>query len=146
MKFASLEGHVASLGRVDATPITDEVLRDLASLVHAPVPRALAWWWQHVGAGAQFAEPTVYFDPKAGEDVLLGRLLSVDEVRQAIDDYEESLAPHRFPIANDGGDNLLLVDRDGSVHQHLHDALLDRNTYPIADSFESFVLSLRRGG
>lgn len=151
MAFEQLEQHVIDLGGVKRRdgealrPLDDAQQRELAALIDAPLPAALRWWWSRFGGGLDFVEPIAYRHPRSKEDIEVGWFLEAAEVRQALDDYSGSLAPHRIPIINDGGDNLIVVDTDGSVYDHIHDAPLDRNTYRIADSFEQFVLSLHLG-
>jgi SMI1/KNR4 family protein SUKH-1 len=151
MAFEQLEQHVVALGGV--TPGEGRVLRpfdedqqdEIANLIDAPVPVSLRWWWSRFGGSIKFANPVVYIDPRTQEDILLGWFLGADEVKQALDDYSSALQPHRVPILDDGGGNLLVVDTDGLVYEHAHDAPLDDNEYRIADSFEEFLLSLRLG-
>ena len=151
MAFALLEQHVASLGGIAGLDsrapqlLEHAQLDELSALLGAPLPASIRWWWSRFGCDIDFVQPVVYPDPYANEDTLLGWFLSAEEVRKTLDDYHGSLAPHRVPIINDGGDNFVVVDSDGSVYEHIHDAPLDRNTYRIADSFEQFVLSWRRG-
>ena len=145
MAFEHLAQHVAALGDIQpGSPFGPEQQRALEARVGVPIPEALAWFWSTYGLGAKLEAPIVYFEPRAKEDVVLGWLLTPAELDDALESAE-SLAPRRIPIADDGASNLYVVDADGSVHMHLHDAPLDRNSYRIADSFEQFVLSWRRG-
>lgn len=150
MSFENLARHVEKLGGIK--PVGDERVtfpeatqRALAKTLGAPLPPALKWFWATFGGGVELAEPIVYFDPKAKEDTLLGWFLSPGEIEEALSDAAGALAAHRLPIGNDGGDNLLVIDKDGAVWQHLHDAPSNRNSYRVAESFEQFLLSLKRG-
>ena len=146
-----LASHVMSLGGLvtdegpSFEPFDDKKLIEIEHVVEAPIPPVLRWWWSTFGGAVKFAEPAVYRSRSGTEDIVLGWFLDAPEVLDTLDDYSGALHPHRFPILDDGGGNLLVVDRDGSVWAHIHDALLDRNTYRVADSLEQFILSLRRG-
>jgi len=76
---------------------------------------------------------------------LFGDGLDVDEIKEHLDDFEGTLGPRRLPFNDDSSGNFLVVDSDGAVYYHLHDAYLERNEPRIADSFEQFVLMLQRG-
>lgn len=151
MSFAQLEQHVTDLGGLTAgpgrsiQPFDEARLGEIEALIGAPIDPGLRWWWSRFGGGVRFARPVVYIDPTAQDEVVLGWFLDGDEVVQALDDYAPALHAHRVPILDDGGGNLLVVDPDGSVWDHIHDAALDRNSHRIAASFDSFVRSLRTG-
>ena len=151
MDFANLEAHVATLGGVrmpDGSrprPPTREELRTLAGFLGEELPEALKWWFGKCGVGFQFVEPVVYTDPAEGVDVLVDGFLSLEEIRQTLDDLGGALAPQRLPLSDDGFGNFLVVTRGGAVAKHYHDAPLDRNERPVAESVERFLLMLRRG-
>lgn len=144
MAFETLAQHVAALGGLKpvgtTTPIDGAMQADLERTIGAPLPSALSWWLAKYGGGVMFVKPVVY-----RVDVVLGWFMELDEIRQLLDAYSESLAPRRLPVINDGSDNLIVVDTDGSVWEHIHDAPPDDNSTRIADSFEAFILSLRIG-
>jgi hypothetical protein len=152
MAFEELEEHITGLGgikRVDGgepEPMSSADQNRLSQLLGASLPASLRWWFSKYGAGVQFVEPVVYGDPEQGEAELLGHFIEADEIRQTLDDFEGSMAKQRLPINDDGFGNFIVVDSAGAVAKHYHDAPLDEAEHRIADSFEKFVLMLRRGG
>lgn len=149
--FARLAQHVASLGgvrRLDGTRVEglDEAqLAQVAKLMNALLPPAWEWWLSSYGVGITFAEPVVYDDQAAKTDVLIGHFITVDEMRGTLDALEDSIAPHRLPFNDDASGNYLVIDSTGAVSWHIHDAPTDRNAELVAESFEAFLLMLRRG-
>jgi len=151
MAFETLSQHVSSLGglrRSDRKPIEgldDDQLAEVSELLDAPLPPAWKWWLSTYGVGIKFTEPVVYDDAAAKTDVMIGYFMTIDEMRETIDDLEGSLATHRLPFNDDASGNYLVIDSKGAVSWHIHDAPTDRNVKRVADSFEKFLLMLRRG-
>jgi hypothetical protein len=151
MAFEELERHISGLGGVEKQggekpqPLSDAELSALASLLGAPLPASLRWWFSKYGAGVDFVEPIVYPDPQEHEDVLLGGFIETDAIRQTLDDFEGAMAKHRLPINDDGFGNFIVVDPRGVVAKHYHDAPPGKAERRLADSFEKFLLMLRRG-
>lgn len=140
--FETIARQVALLGGVSAgTRFLAAQLEDIETAAGAPIPPSLRWWWMTVGGGNQFLAPVVYDDPRTRVEVVLAWFLDAAGVVAAI--VDDPIVPRRFPFHADEMDNLIVVDRDGSVWEHLHDAPLDRRSERIAASFETFVLSLR---
>lgn len=151
MAFEDLERHVSALGGIEKQgggsprPLSDAELSTLSTLLGAPLPPALRWWFSTYGAGVDFVEPVVYTDPEEGEDVLLGEFIDAATIRQTLVDFEGAMAKHRLPISDDGFGNFIVVDPAGSVAKHYHDAPPNEAERRLADSFERFVKMLRRG-
>jgi hypothetical protein len=149
--FETLERHIATLGGVrmpdgsPVKPLSEDEQRALAQVLGGALPAALRWWFATYGAGARFLEPVVYADPSEQIDVLVDGFLTVDEIRQTLDDLDGALPRGRLPVSDDGSGNFLVVEPKGATAKHLHDAPLDRNEQRIADSWQHFLLMLRRG-
>ena len=125
--------------------LDDEQLATVAGLVDAPLTPAWSWWLSNYGVGIRFAEPVLYDDVAANTDVMIGYFMTIDEMRETIDDLEDSLPAHCLPFNDDASGNYLVIDSKGAVSWHIHDAPTDRNAKRVADSFEQFLLMLRRG-
>jgi hypothetical protein len=151
MAFEELERHISGLGGLEKQgggkpqPLSDADLSALSRLLGAPLPASLRWWFSKYGAGVQFVEPIVYPDPEEHEDVLLGEFIEADAIRQTIEDFEGAIAKQRLPINDDGFGNFIGVDSRGVVAKHYHDAPPGEAERRLADSFEKFLLMLRRG-
>ncbi len=148
MAFEKLAQHVTALGGLRKTErkgLDDDELEEVAELLGAPVPAPWKWWLSTYGDATKFAEPVVYDDPETKAEVMIGYFMSIDEMREAIDDLEDSLAPQRVPFNDDASGNYLVIDSKGAVSWHIHDKPRDRNTKRVADSFDKFLLMLRRG-
>lgn len=151
MTFEALVQHVETLGGVrgsDGKPakgLDEAQLAQVAELMEAPLPAAWTWWLSTYGAGIKFVEPVVYDDATAQIDVLIGNFMTIDEMREVVDDLEDSLARQRLPFNDDASGNYLVIASSGAVSWHIHDAPTDRNSEPVAASFEAFLLMLRRG-
>lgn len=150
MAFDDLAARIHDLGGIKPVgegpaAFPEARLRALERQLGGAVPPALTWFWTAYGGGVEFVAPIVYVDPRANEPTLLGWFLTPDEIVEALSETEGALAVERIPFINDGGDNLLVIDRDGGVWEHVHDAPTDRNAYRVADSFEAFVRALELG-
>lgn len=151
MPFENLERHVTELGGLKSNnggllrPFDDAQLREVSALVGKPLPAALRWWWSRYGGAMEFVEPVVYTDPLEHVEMRLGWFLDADQLRKTFDDFASAMHPNRVPVIEDDFGNLIVVDSDGSVYEHIHDAPLDRNENRIANSFEAFVRMLRKG-
>jgi len=151
VSFEKLAQHVASLGGVRCSDgkriqaLDADQLVEVSALIDGPLPAAWEWWLATYGVGIKFAEPVVYYDVAAQTDVMIGHFMTIDEMHQTIDDLEYSLAPRHLPFNDDASGNYLVIDREGRVSWHIHDAPTDQNAKPVADSFATFVLMLRRG-
>lgn len=151
MTFEALAQHVESLGGVrgsDGRPVKglDEAeLAEVAELMGAPLPAAWKWWLSTYGAGIKFVEPVAYDDVSAQTDVMIGYFMTIDEMRDVVDAFEDSLARQRLPFIDDASGNYLVIASSGAVSWHIHDAPTDRNSEPVAASFEELLLMLRRG-
>jgi hypothetical protein len=151
MAFEQLEQHINGLGPLDKQgggvpkSLSDAELSVLSQLLGAPLPPSLRWWFAKYGTGVDFVEPIVYTDPEEGEEVLLGHFIEADEIRQTIEDFEGAMAKQRLPINDDGFGNFIVIDPGGAVSKHYHDAPPDKAERRLADSFENFLLMLRRG-
>jgi hypothetical protein len=116
MAFDTLRQHAQALGglkKLDGKklePIDDAAQRTVSSLIGAPLPAALRWWFSTYGGGIKFAEPVVYVDPREQVDVVLGHFLDTEEIRRTLDDFEGAMAPHRIPIHDDELGNFLAFD------------------------------------
>jgi hypothetical protein len=101
-------------------------------------------------AGARITDPVYYFDPKYKRDVMIGWFLDPAERAETYESISEVLARTLVPIANDGGDNLLLVEtgaETGAVYFYEHGKeLVDGKPplYRVSPSLEQFLLSLHR--
>ena len=151
MAFEALKQQVKALGGLRSTGrkglrgLDEEELRQVAGLIGGELPPAWKWWLSTFGDGVKFVEPVVYDDVKAKTDVLIGYFMTVDEMRQTIDDLEGSLAARRIPFIDDASGDYLVMDLEGAVAWHLHDRPRDRNSEHVAGSFEAFIRMLRRG-
>ena len=146
-----LADHIASLGglaRADGEPLqpfTADELVALSALIDAPLPAALRWFWSTYGGDCGFVEPVVYIAVPSGLEVMIGDFVDAAAIHDIVDDLEGARPRHRIPFNDDASGNYLVADAAGPVAWHIHDALLDRNQDHVADSFEQFVLMLRRG-
>jgi hypothetical protein len=151
MNPAALQKHVRDLGGLTSLdgsalrPLESGAQRAIETKARMQIPALLHWWFTTYGAGIKFAEPVVYTDPVEGDEALVGHFIDAEEVVQTIDDFEGSMAAYRIPINDDGFGNFIVVDRDGVVYKHFHDAPLGEAERRLAPSFEQFILMLRRG-
>ncbi len=115
-------------------------------------PPILTWLLSRFG-GFEFGDGVFYFDPRYRRDVMLGWFSGADELIDTFESFREILPADVFPVANDGGDNLLCIgvrpSNNGVVYFHVHDAGRGEDggpasPYRISDSLEQFLLSLHR--
>ena len=147
MSLEQTEHHLRDLGidpGVEPVP-ADEVEQMTGARVPASLVRLLSLF-----AGGRIADPVYYFDPKYKRDVMIGWFLDRAELAETHESTSEVLARTLVPIANDGGDNLLLVETGaeaGAVYFYEHGKeLVDGKPplYRVSPSLEQFVLSLHR--
>jgi hypothetical protein len=152
MAFAQIERHLLEIGIKRSTPVADAVQQQIESAIGFPLPPTMKWLLSRFG-GFKLSGPVFYFDPRAGEDVMLGWFLGPDELLDAVDSFGEALPADVLAIANDGSDSLLCVGvgpvNAGVVffYEHgrgvVHDGP-DSPLYRVADSLGQFLLSLHR--
>lgn len=151
MDPAALQKQVRDLGGVTTLdgsamrPLESTAQKAIESKAGMKLPTSLHWWFATYGAGIKFDEPVVYTDPVESVDALVGDFIDADEIVKTIDAFEGSMAPNRIPINDDGFGNFIVVDPDGVVYKHFHDAPLGEAERRLAPSFEQFILMLRRG-
>jgi SMI1-KNR4 cell-wall len=156
MAFESVERHLVELGIAPMgevfQPIPEETQRLLESAAGGKFPAILRWLFSRFG-GFQFHDGVFYFDPRYQRDVMLGWFSDADELSDTFESFREALPTDMFPIANDGGDNLLCAgvgpSNNGAVFFHVHDAGRGddggpASPYRVSDSLEEFLLSLHR--
>jgi len=142
MSHDTLERHLLDLGIQPTGPsLRATPPEDIEQRTGQALPDALRWLFTRFG-GSRFPEGAFYFDRRYGQDVMIGWLLDRDEILDALDTWEDVLPANLVPIANDGGDNLLLVDGEGAVWFHQHDKA--EPPYLVDESLEHFLGSLHR--
>ncbi len=147
MSLEQIDHHLRDLG-IDpgVEPIPADELEEMTG---KKAPASLVQLLSRF-AGARIADPVYYFDPKYKRDVMIGWFLDRAERAETHESTSEVLERTLVPIANDGGDNLLLVETQaeaGAVYFYEHGKeLVDGKPplYRVSPSLEQFLLSLHR--
>jgi len=148
MAFEALQAHLESLGIEplgDAfEPIPAEVWQPIEAAAGGHFPPVVRWLFERYG-GFTFEVGAVYDTPRHREN-LFGLFVSAAELAEAFDATRDSMPDSLVPLVDDGGGNYLSVDLEtGAIAFWVHDAPLDRNVEPVAESAEAFFMSLYKG-